>query len=100
MRATRPLRTSMNELALDSATVADLIDRERDCSCHLCAPNPEDDGCLGWRDSTARLVKKHGWSVVGIGAQDDVPAWVFTVGLWHTYGSPEVAMFGLGLSDM
>ncbi|MBU2667469.1 DUF4262 domain-containing protein [Actinoplanes bogorensis] len=78
----------------------DLIDPDRDCHCHLCAPNSEDDGCLDWRDGTARLVTEHGWSVVAIDGHDDVPPWVFTVGLWHTYGSPEVAMFGLGRTDM
>jgi hypothetical protein len=55
---------------------------------------------LGWRDNTARLIVDHGCSVVGISSGDDVPAWAFTVGLWHTLGSPEIAMFGLRLPDM
>jgi hypothetical protein len=76
------------------------LDPDRACRCHLCQPNHADDGCLDWRDGTAGLVTEHGWSVVGIGSEDDVPAWAFTVGLWHTLGSPEVAMFGLRLPDM
>lgn len=76
------------------------LDSNRACSCHLCVPNGADDGCLAWRDGTASLVEEHGWSVVGAAAENDVPAWAFTVGLWHTLGSPEIAMFGLGLADM
>jgi hypothetical protein len=63
-------------------------------------PNGADDGCLGWREDTATLITDHGWSVVGIDSSDDVPAWAFTVGLWHTLGSTEIAMFGLRLPDM
>ncbi len=29
-----------------------------------------------------------------------LPAWTFTIGLWHTFGHPEVAIFGLDLGDM
>ena len=88
----------MDDLAWAAVTV--WLDPKRACSCHLCEPNGADDGCLDWRNDTAALVTEHGWSVVGIGSGDDVPAWAFTVGLWHTLGSPEVAMFGLRLADM
>ncbi|WP_327001568.1 DUF4262 domain-containing protein [Dactylosporangium sp. NBC_01737] len=76
------------------------LDPDRACSCHICAPDRTDDGCLDWRDATAALIRRHGWSVTGIDAEHDVPAWACTVGLWHTLGSPELAMFGLGLRDM
>ena len=45
-------------------------------------------------------VERHGWAVLGIHAEDSVPGWAFTAGLWHTFGSPEVAMFGLHVEDM
>ncbi|MFN2506583.1 MAG: DUF4262 domain-containing protein [Acidimicrobiales bacterium] len=32
---------------------------------------------------------------MGITQHDDLPGWAFTVGLWHTFRAPEVAMFGL-----
>lgn len=76
------------------------LDPERTCSCHFCEPNGADDGCLGWRDNTTGLITDYGCSVVGISSDDDVPAWAYTVGLWHTLGSPEIAMFGLRLPDM
>lgn len=41
-------------------------------------------------------VREHGRHVVGVGG-GDVPDWAFTVGLWHSYRIPEVAMFGLEL---
>jgi hypothetical protein len=85
---------------LRSAAVAAWLDSDRTCSCHLCEPNVADDGCLGWREGTATLIEEHGCSVVGVAADNDVPAWAFTVGLWHTLGSPEIAMFGLRLPDM
>ncbi|GGN97119.1 hypothetical protein GCM10010112_88990 [Actinoplanes lobatus] len=80
--------------------MTDWIDPRRDCSCHICERNRDDDGCRGWRDATAKLVKKHDWSVVGNGGHDGVPSWVYTVGLWHRLGSPEIAMFGLDQSSM
>lgn len=76
------------------------LDPDRECYCHVCVPNPVDDGCLDWRNGTAGLIDRHGWSVVGIDAADEVPAWAFTAGLWHSLGSPEIAMFGLHLRDM
>ena len=80
---------------LGSAAVTTWLDADRECYCHVCVPNPVDDGCLDWRNGTAGLIDRHGWSVVGIDAADEVPAWAFTVGLWHSLGSPEIAMFGL-----
>ncbi|MEE1823619.1 DUF4262 domain-containing protein [Streptomyces sp. BE20] len=40
-------------------------------------------------------VREHGCHVVGVGGGGEVPDWAFTVGLWHSYRVPEVAMFGL-----
>jgi hypothetical protein len=45
-------------------------------------------------------VERHGWGVFGIKAVGGLPGWAFTAGLWHTFGSPEVAMFGLRVADM
>jgi hypothetical protein len=37
---------------------------------------------------------------VKILADEHTAGWAFTVGLWHTYRHPEIAMFGLRLDDM
>ncbi|GAB3280094.1 hypothetical protein GCM10027589_06960 [Actinocorallia lasiicapitis] len=42
-------------------------------------------------------MREHGWSVVGVREE---PAWAFTVGLWHSFGVPELAMFGLPVTDL
>jgi hypothetical protein len=54
-------------------------------------PTPEDDG-----DRTLLAdVENHGWHVVNVAQDDATPGWCFTVGLQHTYGHPEVVIFGL-----
>jgi len=40
-------------------------------------------------------VQRHGWHVVAIPAENDIPGWSFTVGLTHSFGVPELAIFGL-----
>ncbi|MCO6009990.1 DUF4262 domain-containing protein [Actinoallomurus purpureus] len=35
-----------------------------------------------------------------IAGDDKGPGWAFTVGLWHTHRSPELAMFGLDVGNM
>lgn len=45
-------------------------------------------------------VQEHGWSVVAISEEHELPGWTYSVGMWHTMRSPEVCMFGLRLRDM
>jgi hypothetical protein len=46
-------------------------------------------------------VERRGWHLVGIGDDPEVPAYVFSVGMFHTLGQPEICIFGLGnLSTM
>ena len=40
-------------------------------------------------------VEEYGWHVVLIIPQGEVPSWAFTIGLTHSYGHPEVCLFGL-----
>jgi uncharacterized protein DUF4262 len=63
--------------------------------------------CLGCQDYgdrhrldnvDARLVESlrdPGWGVVMIPADETSPGWAFTVGLWHSWRVPEIAMFGM-----
>lgn len=53
-------------------------------------PEPEDDADRGILDTIAR----DGWAVLGIAEDDDGPAYSFTVGMHHTFGGPELVMFG------
>ncbi|MCX5208095.1 DUF4262 domain-containing protein [Kitasatospora sp. NBC_00240] len=52
-----------------------------------------------WGPTMAR-VREQGWQVVGVGGGGELPDWAFTVGLWHSYRIPEVAMFGLELHGL
>lgn len=62
------------------------------CRCHVCRPAAE-------LSDRRRLVVDHvrdfGWHAVGVLADDEVPAWAYSVGLWHTLSRAEVCVFGL-----
>jgi hypothetical protein len=69
------------------------------CTCRLHSR----DNDTGWDEGDRKLVSDvqgHGWHLVGIPPRPGQPSWVFSVGLWHTFRTPEVAMFGLQMSDM
>src|SRR5215212_658761 len=54
-------------------------------------PAPEDD-----RDRKVLAdIASHGWTVIGIPADADGPAYAFSVGLYHTLGHPEILLMGL-----
>ena len=70
------------------------------CTCRLHEPVGDEDR---WSDGDRKLmadVDDHGWHVVGINPQPGQKSWAFSVGLWHTLRSPELAMFGLRMPDM
>jgi hypothetical protein len=70
------------------------------CFCRLCVPQDGDEELDEQERKLLADVEGHGWAVMGITAQGDLPGWAFTIGLWHTFRSPEVAMFGLRVQDM
>ncbi|MFB7795960.1 DUF4262 domain-containing protein [Streptomyces sp. NPDC056086] len=74
------------------------------CPCVLC--DPAASATLRARRQREKYwsremanVREHGWHVVGVGG-GDIPDWSFTVGLWHSYRIPEIAMFGLELQGL
>jgi hypothetical protein len=44
--------------------------------------------------SIADRVRRVGWAVPAVFGDETGPAWVYTVGIWHSCGGPELAMFG------
>lgn len=40
-------------------------------------------------------VASHGWHLVGIDDDPEGPGYVFSVGMFHTLGHPEICIFGL-----
>lgn len=65
------------------------------CGCRVCLhERPGAD----WNAHDKQLfsdVETYGWHLVGIRAEDEIPGWSFTVGLWHSFRTPELAIFGL-----
>lgn len=70
------------------------------CRCVLC----HDYGDRGEADqidlNVIEHVQRHGWHVVMVPEDEIGPGFAYTIGLAHTYGAPELAMFGLDVHDM
>ncbi|GAA2587379.1 DUF4262 domain-containing protein [Actinomadura fulvescens] len=45
-------------------------------------------------------VSQYGWSVVLVPGDAEGPGWAYTIGLWHSFRSPELAMFGGDIYEM
>src|SRR5262245_26025339 len=69
---------------------------ERECHCRIDEPSPGQDADLDASDRTVLAnVERYGWHMVQIYDDPQVSGWVFSVGMWHTLGSPELAVFGM-----
>ncbi|MFG3092800.1 DUF4262 domain-containing protein [Streptomyces antibioticus] len=70
------------------------------CRCVLC----HDYGDRGEADradlTIIENVRRHGWHVVMVPEDEIGPGFAYTIGLAHTYGAPDLAMFGLDLQAM
>jgi len=42
-----------------------------------------------------RDVVEYGWHVVAIPPEGETPGWLFSIGMYKTFGHPEIAVFGL-----
>src|SRR5262245_53678002 len=71
-------------------------------------PRRKADGSLGTRTladegldaSDIKLLQdidRVGWHVILIPEEDGTPGWAFSIGLFRTFGHPEIAVFGLPL---
>lgn len=66
----------------------------RECECLICRGVPDAELDSYYRGTVGHIAE-FGWSVPGVFADDRQPGWAYTVGLWHSFGHPELAMFGL-----
>ncbi|BAL88238.1 hypothetical protein AMIS_30180 [Actinoplanes missouriensis 431] len=69
------------------------------CRCVLCAPPPREFG-NPWVHRMLAEVRTRQWSVLGVAEDDEFPGWAYTVGLTHSHGLAELAMFGLAVDDL
>jgi hypothetical protein len=70
------------------------------CACIICHDHGDRDRLDNFQLRTIVHVTQYGWSVVLIPANDAGPGWAYTIGLGHSHGSPELAMFGGDVYEM
>lgn len=78
---------------------------ESECRCLLCRsaadmPESEDGRPAAWADQVTATVREHGWMVAMIPGDEHSPGFAYTIGLRHSLGTPELAMFGLPIDVM
>ena len=52
------------------------------------------------KEDIQQAIDNHGWFVALFEADTATPAFAYTIGLWKTYGHPEIICFGLPTSTM
>lgn len=62
------------------------------CTCLVCHPDPQFA-----ESATVEAVSRHGWSALWVARSLD---FAHTVGVYHTFGQPELVIFGLQGADM
>ncbi|MGW6971186.1 DUF4262 domain-containing protein [Streptomyces sp. NPDC054952] len=70
------------------------------CRCVLCHDYGDRDEADGADLTIIENVRQHGWHVVMVPEDDIGPGFAYTIGLAHTHGGPELAMFGLDVHAM
>jgi hypothetical protein len=75
-------------------------DPDRECHCRFDEPVPGQESTFDDGDRTVMAhIAEFGWHIVLIPDEPRTSGWAFSVGMWHTLGSPELAVFGLDLND-
>ncbi|MFD9374109.1 DUF4262 domain-containing protein [Streptomyces sp. NPDC059999] len=70
------------------------------CRCVLCHDYGDRDAADRMDLTIIENVQRHGWHVVMVPEDDIGPGFAYTIGLAHTHGAPELAMFGLDIHAM
>ncbi|MEU7428780.1 DUF4262 domain-containing protein [Streptomyces sp. NPDC040750] len=70
------------------------------CRCVLCHDYGDRDEADGMERTVIEHVQQHGWHVVMVPEDEIGPGFAYTIGLAHTHGGPELAMFGLDIQAM
>lgn len=68
----------------------------RECHCRIDEPIADQESSFDDGDRKVMSdIKEFGWHLVLIPDEPQTSGWVFSVGMWHTLGSPELAVFGM-----
>jgi hypothetical protein len=70
------------------------------CRCILCRDYGDRDDADQVERAIIGNVQEHGWHVAMVPADEIGPGFAYTIGLAHTHGAPELAMFGLDVRGM
>ncbi|MER7584525.1 DUF4262 domain-containing protein [Kitasatospora sp. NPDC097691] len=70
------------------------------CRCVLCHDYGDRDDADHVERTIIGNVQEHGWHVVMVPEDEIGPGFAYTIGLAHTHGTPELAMFGLDVHLM
>ncbi|WP_121437973.1 DUF4262 domain-containing protein [Actinomadura pelletieri] len=76
-----------------------MSDGHTPCTCVICN-HGDRDRLDNFQLRTIVHITEYGWSVVLVHPDDDGPGWAYTIGLWHSHGAPELAMFGGDVYEM
>ncbi|KOV63670.1 DUF4262 domain-containing protein [Streptomyces sp. MMG1121] len=70
------------------------------CRCVLCHDYGDRDAADRADLGIIENVRRHGWHVVMVPEDEIGPGFAYTIGLSHTHGVPELALFGLDVHTM
>src|SRR6478752_276039 len=77
-----------------------MTDDPSQCRCILCHDYGDRDEADQAELTIIDNVRQHGWHVVMVPEDEIGPGFAYTIGLSHTHGVPELAMFGIDVHAM
>jgi Domain of unknown function (DUF4262) len=73
---------------------------EIQCECQLCELAAAGYGPDAYLQIITGHIERAGWAVQGVPGDERGPSWAYSIGMWHTFRGPELAVFGLSLGTM
>lgn len=73
---------------------------EIQCECRMRELEAAGYGPEAYLRIIAGQIGRIGWAVQGVPGDEQWPSWAYSIGLWHTFRVPELALFGLSLPNM
>ncbi|QXJ20538.1 DUF4262 domain-containing protein [Actinomadura graeca] len=70
------------------------------CPCVICHDYGDRDRLDNFQLRTIVHISQYGWSVVLVHPDGELPGWAYTIGLWHSHRSAELALFGGDVYEM
>jgi hypothetical protein len=71
----------------------------RECHCRIHEPRVDEST---WDDGDRKVVRdveSYGWHALSVAPDELELGWTFSIGLWHSFGSPELAIFAMDAGD-